>query len=144
MIMNSWKTVTTQHDIDELYDSYYGFHDACIVSVSYQSGTFADNEGTMYFSDAASHKMLVVFHSQMALKKLELLFCGVRQAHLIGWEDYYSSELCDAYLSFVHGLLPCKPERQIVWSSCGEFDPNKIENSLHELAYNYIVANELR
>lgn len=142
--MDSWKTIRTQDDIEALYEAYYGFHDACIVAVNYQSGTSVDSKGTMHFSDASAHRLSVLFQSQMALKNLELLFIGLRQVHLVGWEDNYSCELYDAYLSFVDRLLPGEPKRQIVWSSYSEFDPYKIDNAIHEPADTYIIANELR
>lgn len=80
-------------------NSYCGFHDSCIVSVSYESGTSVDSEGIMHFSDENGHRMHVIFHSQMVKEKLELLFVGLRQVHLVGWQDNYTCELFDAHLS---------------------------------------------
>ena len=141
--MDSWKTIETQKDIETLFDIYFGFHDSCIVSISYQSGTTVDCEGTMHYSGADAHQMAVLFQSQMVLKNLELLFVGLRQMHLVGWEDNYSSELSDAHLAFAYGLLPGKAEKQIVWASYSGFSPDEIDNTIHEPADTYIVADKL-
>ena len=142
--MDSWKTIETQKDIETLFDIYFGFHDACIVSASYQSGATVDHEGTMHYSDASGHQLVLLFQSQMAMKNLELRFIGLRQMHLVGWEDNYSCELSEAYLAFAHELLPGEPKKQIIWSSYAWFNPEKIDNTIHEPADTYIIANELR
>ena len=142
--MELWKSVNTEEDIEILMDEYYCFHDACIVSVSYKSGTNVDNEGTMHFNNANAHQMTVLFQSQMAKKSLELNFIGLRQAHLVGWQHNIANYISDAYLKFVDSLLPGKPERSIVWASNDWFDPKKNNGSVHEPADSYIVANELK
>ena len=142
--MDSWKKIETEKDIETLLEMYYEFHDSCIVSVSYQSGTRVDSKGTMHYSNAHGHQMAVLFQSQMARKDLELLFIGLRQMHLVGWEDNYSCEFTDAYLAFADGLLPGEPKKQIIWASYSGFNPEKVDNAIHEPADIYIVANELR
>lgn len=142
--MNQWKTISTQDDLEALYEEYFGFHDSCIVAVNYQSGAGVDRKGTLYCPGAGGHRMSVIFQSQMAKRSLELYFIGVRQVHLIGWEYNYSCNICEAYLSFVEGLLPGELGKQIVWSNYSAFDPHKIDNAVHEPADTYIIANELR
>ena len=68
-----------------------GFHDSCIVSANFQSGAFVDSEMSMHFGDALSHKLHVVFHRQWQPKAIELCFIGLRQFHLVGWQDIYQS-----------------------------------------------------
>lgn len=41
--MNTWHDIKTQEDIDLLMSVYGDFHDACIVSLNYQSGVFVDD-----------------------------------------------------------------------------------------------------
>lgn len=142
--MDSWKTIETETDIETLLETYFGFHDACIISVSYQSGITLDHKGTMFFPNACAHQMLIRCQSQMARETLELLFIGLRQARLVGWEDNYLCLMSDAYLSFAYALLPGEPKKQIVWASSGWFDPKKMENAIREPADSYVVANELR
>ena len=141
--MTSWNLVETEDDIELLLRIYHRFHDACIVSASYQSGTTVDHEGTMHYPSASGHNMTIFFQSQMALRTLEFQFSGVRAAHLIGWDDNRFSEIFDATLSFAEGLLPGKPERLIAWASCSEFDFKQLHNPLHEPA-SYIIANKLK
>jgi len=141
--VSSWNKIKTEKDIEKLMNSYCGFHDSCIVSVSYESGTSVDSEGIMHFSDENGHRMHVIFHSQMVKEKLELLFVGLRQVHLVGWQDNYTCELFDAHLSIKKQLLPGKPKEQIVWASYSEFEVEDIDNTISEPAYTYIVSNKL-
>lgn len=141
--MRFWKKIKTEKDIATLMDSYYGFHDACIVSVSYKSGTTVHPERKMHFSGENGHRMRVLFHSQTKKKKLELLFVGLRQARLVGWQECCTCELYDAHLSIKKGLLPGKAKQQIVWASHINFDIENIDNTISEPASTYIISNEL-
>ena len=47
--MGDWHKVELQEDIDFLMETYGGFHDSCIVSLSFQSGAFVDNDMAMHF-----------------------------------------------------------------------------------------------
>lgn len=50
--MGDWHKVELQEDIDFLMETYGGFHDSCIVSLSFQSGAFVDNDMAMHFGGA--------------------------------------------------------------------------------------------
>ncbi len=142
--MNSWYAIETESDIEFLMSAYAGFHDSCIVSLRFQSGAFVDDEGTMHFGDSTSRNLTVIFHSQWKPKTIELQFSGLRQMHLVGWQDNYACDISEAYLEFHDNLLPGNPNRVIVWSDTDWFDVAKIDNSIHEPADTYIVANSLR
>jgi hypothetical protein len=103
-----------------------------------------DDKGAMYFGDAASRRLSVMFQCQMKPKTLELQFSGLRQMHLVGWQDNYSCNIFGAYLAFHDNILPGNPDRVIVWSDTEWFDVTKIDNAIHEPADTYIVANALR
>lgn len=142
--MDNWHNIETERDIEFLMSTYGSFHDACIVSLSFQNGTFVDDKGTMHFSDAESRRLSVVFQCPWKPKTIELQFSGLRQLHFVGWQDQYFGDIFDAYLAFHDHLLPGKPDRVIVWSDTDWFDVTKIDNSIHEPADTYIVANALR
>ena len=59
-------------------------------------------------------------------------------------KDNYFCDISDTYLSFHDNLLPGNPDRVLVWSDTDWFDVTKIDNSIHEPANTYIVANALR
>ena len=42
-----WVEITDNNDIDALMEKYAGFHDSCIISISYQSGNYVDERGAM-------------------------------------------------------------------------------------------------
>lgn len=141
--MGDWHSVETQDDIDLLLDTYGGFHDSCIVSCNYQSGTHVNDKRAMSFGCAEDHNLSVIFQSQWGPKTLELQFIGLRQMHLTGWQYNYLDDIFGAYLSFHNDLLPGEPNRVIVWTDSGSFDIEKFNNAIHEPSETYIVANTL-
>lgn len=114
--MEGWHEIVSQRDIDDLQEQYDGFHDACIVSLAYESGTFTDADGAMHFGDAAAQTARLLLHSQTQ-PPLELRFCGLRRISLRG-ASRFSEEIFEAYLAF------CETEagRGIVWADCADFD----------------------
>ena len=126
--MGDWHKVELQEDIDFLMETYGGFHDSCIVSLSFQSGAFVDNDMAMHFGGPNERILSVICQSQWEPKTIELQFSGLRQMHIVGWQDNYLCLILDAYLAF--------------HNDC--FDINMIDNSIAEPADTYIVANELR
>ena len=142
--MQDWHPIKTQEDVERLMSDYGDFHDSCVVSLNFQSGAYVDDDRAMHFGDAQARVLSVVFQRQWEPKTVELQFIGLRQLHLVGWQDNYLCEISEAYLSFHHGLLPGQPERVIVWSDNGSFDPAQIDSTIREPADTYIVANELR
>jgi hypothetical protein len=142
--MSDWNEFSTQNDIDKLLDIYGGFHDSCIVSMHYRSGTFVDDKKTMYFGDSSEHELIVVFHRQWEPRAIEMRFIGLRQLHLTGWQDNYSCDIYDAHLSFYEGILPGTPSRVIVWANYYDFNIKEIDNTIHEPSDTYIVANALK
>ena len=117
--MENWQSAETQKDIEQLMSAYGDFHDACIVSLNFQSGAFVDDKSAMHF-------------------------IGLRQLHLIGWQDNYLCNILEAYLAFHDNLLPGKPHRVIVWSDNSCFDAAEIGSTIQEPADTYIVSNVLR
>ena len=116
--MENWQSAETQKDIEQLMSAYGDFHDACIVSLNFQR--------------------------QWEPKTIELQFIGLRQLHLIGWQDNYLCNILEAYLAFHDNLLPGKPHRVIVWSDNSCFDAAEIGSTIQEPADTYIVSNVLR
>lgn len=47
--MENWQSAETQKDIEQLMSAYGDFHDACIVSLNFQSGAFVDDKSAMHF-----------------------------------------------------------------------------------------------
>ena len=142
--MGNWSRIETQKDIDLLMKIYSDFHDFCIVSLNFQSGAFVDDDMAMHFGSAEERILSVIFQCQWEPKAIELQFSGLRQMHLIGWQDNYMCDISSAYLAFHNNLLPGEPGRVIVWSDTDWFNVEKIDNSIHEPADTYIVANSLR
>ncbi len=142
--MDNWQSIKTEKDIESLMSTYGGFHDSCIVSLSFQNGAFVDDKGTLHYGNASDRILSVTFNSQWKPRTIELQFIGLRQMHLVGWQDNYTCDISDAYLAFHENVLPGRPDRLIVWSDTDWFDITKIDNSIHEPTDTYIVANDLK
>ena len=140
--MTEWKKINSQQDIDELLNLYGGFHDSCLVSAVFHSGTYVDNDLAMHFDSAEKYILNATFQRQWRPKTLEMRFIGLRRFYLTGAQHNYGSDLFEAFISFHENILPGEPKRLIVWAD-DEFHADKIDNSLTEPAGSYIVANEL-
>ena len=118
--MGDWHKVELQEDIDFLMETYGGFHDSCIVSLSFQSGAFVDNDMAMHFGGPNERILSVICQSQWEPKTIELQFSGLRQMHIVGWQDNYLCLILDAYLAFHNGLLPGQKTHPGVRMGCGQ------------------------
>ncbi|MDE6618720.1 MAG: hypothetical protein K2K13_06820 [Clostridiales bacterium] len=145
--INEWHEVCTQKDIDDILDTYGGFHDACIVSVNFASGMHVDSANAMHFDEYDTYTLNIVFHSQWSNYALELHFAGLRRLHLVGVQDNYTNEIFDASIKFYDNILPSKyqtPARVIVWADRENFDINDIDSQLTEPADTYVIAHSLK
>lgn len=144
--MSDWKEVLNDSDINDLLDSYAGFHDSCIVSLNYQSGINVD-ETTMHFNGIDGFTLNMIFHSVWSDKALELCFTGLRRLHLVGAQDNYVNDIYGASIKFYDGILPSEyaaPERVVVWADSEEFDAKDIDHKLCEPDDVYVIAHALK
>lgn len=144
---NEWHKICTQKDIADLLDAYGGFHDTCIVSVNYLSGTNVDSERAMHFNELDTYKLNIVFHSQWSDYALELHFSGLRRFHLTGMQDNYTNDIFDASIKFCDNILPSgyqTPAQVIVWADRSNFDIKDIDTQLTEPADTYVIAHALK
>lgn len=118
-----WTEITNEAAIEKLMEDYGGFHDSCIVSISYESGSCVDEKDTMHMMGANEHTISIIVHSQW-FKPIELFFSGARKCCITGYQDSYSCELYGATLAFRTNLLgKTRDDRLIVWANCENFDP---------------------
>ena len=144
--MNSWNIISSPDDINNLLESYGGFHDSCLVSVSYRSGTHVTNENAMSFGPSNAFELYMTFHSQWYKKPLELFFTGVRRCSIVGFQNNYFSEILDCYLTYHTDLFAGRDEQLIVWADFAGFSPSSEshEKVLHEPATTYVIAEQLK
>ena len=143
-----WNEIQTPEDIEKLMSEYGGFHDSCIVSVSYESGAAVDNSGGMFDGSAEEHRVLMKLNSQWCLP-IELEFTGVRRCSIVGWQENYFCDISGAYLGFHTDLLGrTRDDLLIVWADSSSFDPSRnIDEKVIPLSGNgctYVVAEGLR
>ena len=138
-----WNQINSQADIENLLYLYNNFHDSCICSVTYKSGAYVDEKGSMH----GIHEDGVLFvrfdsqspsyHLESRRKSLELKFIGLRRINLIGFQDNYFCEILSCYLAFYKGY--------IIWSEDDCFDPDNYSDNelLKEPMSTFIIANRL-
>lgn len=118
-----WVEISDKDGIDSLMEKYAGFHDSCIISISYQSGNYVDERGAMGCGDLNGHTLSMIIKSQWS-KPLELCFSGVRKCNITGFRDSYFCDIFGAMLEFRTDLLgKTRDDRLIVWADCDGFDP---------------------
>ena len=68
--MENWQSAETQKDIEQMMSAYGDFHDACIVSLNFQSGAFVDDKSAMHFGGPEERVLSVVFQRQWEPKTI--------------------------------------------------------------------------
>ncbi len=143
--INKWKDILSEKDVDDLMNSFGGFHDACLVSLKFDRGNDMDCVGDMEnYCDTC--ELTMVFHSPWYENALELHFAGLRRLHLVGIMDNYGNDMLDASIKFYDELLPWgyqAPKRAIVWADSIDFDVTKI-GPLTEPSDTYVIAHTLK
>lgn len=145
--MSQWHRVQIQSDIDQLLETYGGFHDSCIVSLHYVSGTYVDDDNAMVFGSDDDFVLNIVFQRQWEPKGLELCFSGVRRFHVTALQDNYFDDIYEAYLAFHDGILPAKyraADRVIVWADDAGFCVNELSEAPVEPDFSYVIATGLK
>ena len=145
--MSQWHQVQIQSDIDQLLETYGGFHDSCIVSLHYVSGTYVDGDNAMVFGSDDDFALNIVFQRQWEPKGLELCFSGVRRFHVTALQDNYFDDIYEAYLAFHDGILPAKyraADRVIVWADDAGFCVNELSEAPVEPDVSYVIATGLK
>lgn len=118
-----WTEITNDESIKELMSAFCGFHDSCIVSISYNSGNYVDKDGGMGCGDSNEHTISMILHSQYK-KRLELFFSGVRRCSVTGFRESFFCDIYDATLEFRTDLLgKTRDDRFIVWADRERFNP---------------------
>ena len=142
-----WTEIKDESSIKELMTAFMGFHDSCIVSISYNSGAYVDKNKGMGCGDKDEHSLTMILHSQWA-DPLELCFSGVRKCVITGFREDYFCDIFGASLQFRTDLLgKTRDDRLIVWADYDNFNPlihseRYPLNNLHEVTY--IIAEKLK
>lgn len=142
-----WTEIVDNAAIDKLMSDYGGFHDSCIISVSYTSGSFVDENRAMGDGSADEHTVSLIVHSQWG-KPLDLFFSGVRRCNITGFRECYFCNIFGATLTFRTDLLgKVRDDRLIVWADCEGFDPKTYTERYpldNGYEVTYIIAEKLK
>ncbi len=103
--MSNWSDVNNQAAIENLLRMYGGFHDSCITELRYQSGADVTADLSMRFGNPLDRKLYVILKRQFEPITIELLFEGMRQMNVTGWQMNYFCYILDCYLAFRNDLI---------------------------------------
>ncbi len=144
--MGNWYDVNNQSDIDFLMKIYGGFHDACITELRYISGADVNENLSMRFGESQDRKLYVIIKRQWNPMKIELLFEGMRQINIAGWQNNYFCDICDCYLAIHNNLITGRDDNLIVWADSSGFNPKELYdgNILSEPLISYIISEKLK
>ncbi len=144
--MSNWYNVNNQSDIDYLIKIYGGFHDACITELRYMSGADVNENLSMGFGESIDRKLFVIFKRQWKPIKIELLFQGMRQMNVAGWQNCYFCDIFDCYLALHNDLIKGRDDRLIVWADNAGFNPKELyeRDSLCEPITTYVISEKLK
>ena len=134
--MYDWNEITTQSDIDVLMNVYGGFHDSCIFSVNYFTGSFVDENGVMRNGAEQEKVLYLSLSSQSAKETLELHFSGVRAFGFVGWQEGCFCDISSCYLKY-----DCE-KGLFIWADSEDFSPESSVNPMNPEC-SYIIASNL-
>ncbi len=144
--MGNWYDVNNQSDIDFLMKIYGGFHDACITELRYIIGADVNENLSMRFGESQDRKLYVIIKRQWNPMKIELLFEGMRQINIAGWQNNYFCDIYDCYLAIHNNLITGRDDNLIVWADSSGFNPKELYdgNILSEPLISYIISEKLK
>lgn len=101
-MLHVWIDITVQNDIDQLMETFGGFHDSCLTVLSYQSGAYVTQDLSM--NPMNSDRILrMTFQRQMRNPMaVELEFIGLHRLTLLPFDENYTCEIHDISFDF-HG-----------------------------------------
>lgn len=129
--MANYIEIKNDKDIEELMREFNGFHDSCIKELTYYSGGYVGEDGSMYPVNS-SRCVKVVFQSQCAEERvIEVKFEKIRKLNLLPRDEEYDCIIYEASLKKIDGMY--------FWS---EWDNFKIEDLEKEYG-TYISAEKV-
>ena len=145
-LMNNWYDVNNQSDINYLMETYGGFHDSCITELRYISGADVNDNLSMGFGESLDRKLSIIFKRQWKPVKIELLFEGMRQMNIAGWQNNYFCDIFDCYLAIHNDLVKGRDDNLIVWADNSGFNPKELyeRKILSEPLISYIISEKLK
>lgn len=90
-----WNYIENSRDIDKLIKEFVGFHDSVIREISYISGDYVDENGSMYLTESHEKKIKMIFDSDWS-ESIEIVFESVRLLQLVPPGENYLAYLLDA------------------------------------------------
>lgn len=93
----SWNYLRTSDDIRNLMKEFSGFHDSVIKKLSFESGSYVDEDRCMHFDD--SKKTLRIDFDSQQSNPITIEFIGIRSLNLRPAEENYTPDIFGAYIT---------------------------------------------
>lgn len=103
--LKGWNYIESKTDIDYLMEQFCGFHDSVLKELSYITGDYVSQDGSMCLCEAGQKQIKLVFESQWA-KGIEVVLLAPRYIQLVPPEENYLADLYDASI-FIKDCMVC-------------------------------------
>ena len=114
--LSHWNYIENHEDIEYLMKQFYGFHDSIIKELSYFTGDYISQDGSMHLSRSGEKQIKLVFESQFG-GKIELVMLAPKFVQLIPPAENYLANLDgasvflkDCMVYFYDSYFPSIPE----------------------------------
>ena len=107
VIVTGWQELKNSGDIENLLDTFGGFHDSCLKELYMWTESYVDDNLSMGMSiEELDTNVRILFQRQYRNPSaIELLFEGVTQFHIVPSPINYDSIIYDAKLILHEGLF---------------------------------------
>ena len=103
--MTNWIDIHNEADLNQLLETYGGFHDSCLKELRYVSGAYVrDNLWMHPFNDQRKLYLLMQRQSE-SNSVLELEFSGLVQMNLQPNDENYTCEILDVSMFLEDGKI---------------------------------------
>jgi len=100
-----WNEIKNKADIDYLCDIYDGFHDSCIVNITYNSTAYVDDEYSMHMSIGNHFTILKLQRQTPNPKTIELMFENVLKMNIAVKNEDFCDALSEALLKYENEMF---------------------------------------
>lgn len=117
-----WIELKLQKNINDLMNSFYGFHDSCIKECSYTTGMSIDKIDKSMEQDMDNSKIKLLFESQLC-NPIEICFERIKEVNIYTYDnDNYFNNISDA-IFFIENDL-------IYWANSSEWNKDEFDGKI--------------
>lgn len=114
-----WNEINSNEDLSNFMDMHYGFHDSCLKELKYISGSYVNENLSMYPINDQRTLNIVIQRQFKDPSVIELEFIGLIYLKMFPNDENYTSEIFDATMILKDDC--------IFWCDCGGLSEADLE-----------------